>query len=156
MTALGRERSFASLRYRPRAAIRRLPARHRLPEDDARRAACLDHLAGGGELAAARLHAERHDRVAVHVRGVEHRARRLDGDKTRRLAPRRLPADWAERTVRLVDGKDGEAVVPTVGRIDKAARGRHYDLRCRAVAGEARRQRRDDLERRERTALAVE
>src|SRR5437899_2811478 len=84
---------------------------HRLPEDDARRATRLDDLAGRRECAAAPVDAERHDRVAVHVRSVEHRARRLDGEKSRRLALRGLPADGTQCASRVVDREDDEAVV---------------------------------------------
>src|SRR5713226_8431371 len=68
----------------------------------------------GVSFAAARVDAERHDRVAVHVRGVEDRARRLDGEEPWRFTLRGLPADATQAAARLVDREDGEAIVPAI------------------------------------------
>src|SRR5262250_3717119 len=110
------------------------------PEHDARRTPRLHDLAGGRELARSLIHAERDDRIAVLIRGVEERAGRLDGEEARRLALRRLPAHRCEHARCRVDGEDGEAVVSAIRSIDEAPGRAHRDLRGRTVAREGRRQ----------------
>ena len=77
-----------------------------------------------------------------------------------REVPGGLPADRrvarrSQAAARSVDPEDGEAVVAAVRTVDEAAVRRDGDLGREARPGEARRQRRDRLDRREHALLRV-
>src|SRR5262245_15338096 len=131
-----------------------LPASSR-SENDAGWASCFHHLAGRRELAGRLIDLERDDAVALQVCRVEQVARRIEGEKTRRAALRRIPGKGCEPTIRRIDTEDDDAVVPAVRDVDETSRARDFDFGGGIVAHECLGQRRYHLKRLEFAALGI-
>src|SRR5262245_47653426 len=98
------------------------PARSRTCEDDAGRAAGFHDAAGWRELAGRLIDSEGHDVVALEVCCVEQSAGRIEREKARRAALRRLPRDRCKPSAGRIDAQSRDAVLPTVRHVDKIAR----------------------------------
>src|SRR2546427_540831 len=97
-------------------------------EDDAGRAPRFHHLAGRRQLAGFLIDPESDDVVAFQVCRVEQLPGRIEGEKARRMALRRLPAHWRKHPARRIDTEGHDAVVPAVRYIDEITRRRDFDF----------------------------
>ena len=114
---------------------------------DGHRAGILHGLARRRQPPACRIHAPGDDGVRLLVRGAEEPLRGIEADESRCAALARHPTGRAQHSGCTVHRKDGNAVVPAVGAIDKAAATADGDLRPGAFAGEIGGQGRQDLRR---------
>src|SRR6185295_8140976 len=89
-----------------------------------------------GEGAAAAVHSENRDRVAALVAAIEEAARWVETEAARVIPPRPLFADELQVAVRS-DGKDADAVMQPVARVDVLPVGGDQDLGAEVAAGEA-------------------
>ena len=105
-------------------------------EDDNRRGANRSVLAGKGEAARLPVDAEAGDRVAPLVARVKEITRGIDVKAARIIASRPGLAGKSQDAPRA-NGKEGDAVVQPVGRIDEPPVRRDHDLRSKIGAGEA-------------------
>src|SRR5207237_7914791 len=98
---------------------------------------------------------EQHDVPGVLVGGEQVTARRVKGEVARDLSLRGGVLHWRERSLRLVDGEHGDAVVPSIGAIKEFARAVHGNLGGSALTGKIIGQGRLVLQFMKRSAAAV-
>src|SRR2546423_9803708 len=115
-----------------------------IDENDGRWIADRGVMAGEVEAAGFPVHAEDGDVVAALVAAIEERTGRVEVEAAGIVAARRLFADVSQRAVGA-RGKDGDAVVQPVARIDEPAIGGDKNPRAEVAAGKPRRQRGDRL-----------
>ena len=124
-------------------------------EHDVRRVADRHVVAGELQPAGLRVHAEHGDVVGPLVAAVEELARRVEGEAARIVAARPLVARRRSARRSAPTAKIADAVVQPVAGVDEPAVGRDEDLRAEVAAGEAGRQGRDGLPRRQAPARGV-
>src|SRR5215831_1321363 len=115
----------------------------------------LDHLACGSEHPRHRIYSKCDNRVAKLVGRVEKTPCRVETNEAWDAALRGLPSNRGKQPVSLIGGVHSHAVVAAIGAIHKATVRRDRDFGRCAVAGEIRRQRGNDLNRRKRAALGI-
>ena len=117
-----------------------------IEEDDDRRIADGGVMAGEGEAAGLAIHPEDGDVVAALIAAIEELAGGVEVEAARIVPARPFFADERQVAVRA-DGKDPDAVVQPVARIDKPAIGGNQDLGAEVAAGKPGRQGGDRLPR---------
>ena len=113
-------------------------------EDDDRRIADRGVMAGECEAAGLAIHLEDGDVVAALIAAVEELAGGVEVEAAR-IIPSRPFFPHVREVAVGANGKDPDAVVQPVARIDKLPIGRNQDLGAEIAAGKSGRQRRDRL-----------
>ena len=103
-------------------------------------------MAGEGQAALFAVHAEDGEVVGALIAGVKEPAGGVEIEAARIVAARPFLPDVSQ-DAGAADGKDRDAVVQTVARIEEPAIGRNHDLRAEIAAGESGRQGGDGLPR---------
>ena len=117
-----------------------------IEEDDDRRIADRGVMAGEGEAAGLAIHPEDGDVVAALIAAIEELAGGVEVEAARIIPARPFFPD--ERQVAVwADGKDPDAVVQAVARIDEPPIGGNQDLGAEIAAGKPGRQSGDRLPR---------
>ena len=117
-----------------------------IEENDDRRIADGCVMAGEDQASRFAIHAEDGDVVAALIAAVKELAGGVEIEAAR-IVPARPFFPWVGQGTGGADGKDRDAVVQTVTRIEEPAIGRNHDLRAEIAASEPGRQAGDSLSR---------